>query len=209
MKKTLITLIALALMLPVAVSAQGGPRDGSGPFCGDNPRMMGGPQCGMHGGGQHMMGGGPGGMMGHPGMGMMMKFADELGLNDQQRAQIKKMTTDFQMERIDLEANLEKAQVQLRSARRDDASQADFDKAVDRVSGLRADMQKMHYRHRTAMKNVLTAEQQAKLKELRKDAWDDDDAFPGRGMRGKRGGGQGQGDGRGQGGGQGGGWGNP
>lgn len=193
MKKGLIAIIALALALPLTASAQGGPRDGSGPLCTDGPRMAGQCPVGPIGGGPGGPGG-PGGRMGHRGMGGNLLFlADELELTEQQRDQMKQMMTDHQMERIDLEANLDKAEVQLRSLMIDEAPQADIDRAIDRVSGYRADTQKMQYRHRLAMKNVLTTDQQAKLKELRKERFDDAD-FQGRGMRGKqRGGGRGQG----------------
>ena len=74
---------------------------------------------------------------------------------------------------------------------RRDAPESDIIAAIDKVSKSRADMQKMHYRHRQAVKGALTPEQVDQLKELRREKGErrfemrEDDDRPG--PRGRRG----------------------
>ncbi len=94
MKKTIITLMAAALLIPLSTLAQNAP--GEGPFCpqgrgmGQGPGMAcqhgpgpTGPGCGMMG----MRG--PGFGDDHPPLGHILMMADELGLSEQQRGQLK------------------------------------------------------------------------------------------------------------------------
>jgi len=170
MRKGIITLIALALLMPVTLMAQGGPPDkpfypqGQGP----GQYMMGQGHRGHHGGGFGPMADRPG--MGHHGggIGLLLMVGDKIDLTDQQRDRLKEMQTEFQMSQIDRKAELEKAQVRLRTLRYDqDAAEGDVFRAIDEMSRLRADMQKMRYQHRQQIKAVLTDEQVEKLKELR------------------------------------------
>jgi len=131
---------------------------------GDCP--MGGRGDGMGRGGGHGMRGHGGG---HGGGGMLLMMADELALTDPQKAEIGQMTEKFGLERIDNEAALDKAELKLRTLKMNDASDNDILKAMDEVGRLRTEMQKMRFKHRQAMHGVLTAEQQEKLKEMRKD----------------------------------------
>lgn len=190
MKRTITALATILLMLPLAAMAQGGPAcDGTGP----------GPMGkGMGQGMGHGMGPGMGcRSMKHDGFGMqrgggmaiagLLRNAEEIGLTDQQQADLKKMAETFQMDRIDREAALDKAQVKMRSLMMDDkAAESQVLAQIDQVSKLKADLQKMRYQHRKQVQNLLTDDQQAKLKELRKARWQDrfdgDDDMPGPGM---------------------------
>ena len=208
MKKILTLALVLALVVPFTLMADSDVWDG--PDMGKpGPRMgMGGPgdgSCMMAGGpgsfggrGQHMGMGMRGRGMGMRGMGagmgvqMLLRNADDLGLTDDQVARLEKMRTDHQMERVDREAALEKAQIKMRNLMFDeDASESAVLAGIDDVSRLEADIKKMHYSHFNAVRNVLTDDQKTKLKELRqtrmqqwRDRWngdDDDQPAPGRG----------------------------
>jgi len=194
MKRTITTLATILLVLPLAALAQGGPAcDGYGP----GPMGMG------QGTGRGMGPGMQGGMMHHGGFGKghrggmamaaLLRNADEIGLTEQQQTDLKKMAETFQIDRIDREAALDKAEVKLRSLMTDDkASESQVLAQIDQVSKLKADLQKMRYQHLKQVQSLLSDDQKAKIKELRKahrqDRFDDDDddmPGPGRG-RGQR-----------------------
>lgn len=190
MRKTTLLLLVALLIPATLVLAQ--PWDGRGRGDCDGSRMVGG--RGMHcdmGPGKGF-GRGIGMGEGMPGMLMLLRNADEIGLTDDQKTKIEEMSTRFQTERIDKEAELEKARVALRALMmKDDAAQADVMGAIDRVTVLEGEMKKMRYSHYTAMRGLLTPEQQDKIKQLRterrKDRWDDRDDQRGMGMGMRRG----------------------
>ena len=190
MKKTIIVITAILMALPLSLMAQGGPVcDGTGPGPGGG-QGMGMRACMPGQGGPGMPGGGPGRMGGrHDGAGIarLLAVADEIGLTDQQKTDLKKMVETFQLDRIDREAALDKAEVKLRGLMMDDkAVESQVLAQIDQVSKLKAEIQKMRYQHRTQVQSILTDDQKAKLQELRKtrmqNRFDDDDAAPGRGM---------------------------
>ena len=216
MKKILTLVIVLALAVPLSLLADpdvwngpdmGRPGQGMGMGPGNGACMMpggGGPgmQCdwggrgpghrapmgkGMRGGGMGMRGMGSG-----MGVQMLLWNAEEIGLTDDQVARLTQMRTDHQMERVDRDAALEKARIKMRNLMMDEnASESSVLAGIDEVSRLEADLKKMRYSHFSAVRNVLTADQKTKLKELRqdrmqqwRDRWDDDDndrPVPGRG----------------------------
>lgn len=128
--------------------------------------------CGFGGGG---MGRGQGGrhhrMGNRPGMGVMMliRNQEELGLSDDQVDKLESLQQDFQLERIDREAEMKKAQVQLHALLRDDdTGEGDVFRQIDALAGLKAGMHKMRYSHHQAVKGILTEAQLQKLEDLRK-----------------------------------------
>ncbi len=149
--KRLITLTAIAFLLSaVYVAADPGSRGGGKGF--GHP------------------GGGPGGWfdddeIGRPGM--LLRLADEIGLDENQRAQILKMNEEHAILRIDKEAELEKAQIKLRHLRISDAPEKDVLAVIDKVGALKTEMRKMQYQHRQKLAAVLNAEQLKKLQELK------------------------------------------
>jgi len=194
MKRTLIILTAALMALPLGLMAQGGPAcDGSGP----GPMGMG--QGMGPGAGQGMRACAPGhgkvGRFDGRAIQGLLRNAEEIGLTEAQQNDLKKMAETFQLDRIDREAELDKAEVKLRGLMADDAAgESQVMAQIDQVSKLKADLQKMRYQHRTQVQNLLTEEQKTKLEELRKERRqdrfdDDDDTFGsgmGRGMRGQR-----------------------
>jgi Spy/CpxP family protein refolding chaperone len=202
MKKTLVVLAVLTLAMPMALLA--GPDD---PI----PQQAGGTQqpCPMMGAGMQKgcgqgMGQGMGmfgqGRRGHGDRGpeCILGMVKELELTDQQVAQIKKLRSDFELQQVDRHAEMQKAQIRLRELKNEPKSaESDVLAQIEKVGQLRIQNQKAMYSHHRAMQNVLTEEQRTKLKELRADAFDDDDDMPG-GCMGGRGQGQGQGGHRGR-----------
>ncbi|MDF1543544.1 MAG: hypothetical protein P1R58_00415 [bacterium] len=165
MRKLFVTLIAV-LLLAATAFGQRGMRQGAGGDCdGDRKGKGHGMSCDFDGpGGGHGMRGHCGGDRG--GFGHIMAMAEELELSDQQIDKMKQSMEEFQMERIDREAELKKARLQLRMLMNDpDASEVTVMKTIENVSGLRGEMQKMQYQHRKSIESILTAEQLDKLKE--------------------------------------------
>jgi len=170
MRKKILTLVAVAFLLPLTLSAQPGPDNAPGCAPGRGMGMGDGANCPM---GHPDMG--PGGR-GHgrfgddgPGIGHFLQMADELGLTDPQREQFKKMQTEFKLQMIDKGASVDKAEVQLRAVMMDDnASETEVARMIDEVARLGADVQKARFSHHKQMKGVLTAEQVKKLQELHK-----------------------------------------
>ena len=171
MKKGIIALVALAFLVPLAAIAQDEP----------DPEAVGPQGHGMMGPGQTCMGYKPMGQccMGgdrerrggdRAGIERILMAADEIGLSEQQRDQLKKMQLDFRMQMIDREADLKKAEVQLRSLMMDkNAPEAEVDRAIDNAARFRADVQKLKYSHHKQMRAVLTDEQFQKLQKLRQE----------------------------------------
>ena len=195
MKKGLILTIAAMLLLAGLAAAQMGGNtpgvcDGNGPH-GMRGRGFDGPGWGMRGG----MRGGQGGPMGMMGV---LGMADDLELTDAQVDAIQKMGEDFRLQMIDHRAAVEKAELKLRSLQRDNASESAVGSAIDDLSKLRAQGQKMRYAHQQQVRAQLTVEQQQKLDQMRKQR-----PGRGRGMGNGPGRGQGRGMGNGQGRGQG------
>jgi len=164
MKRTIITLAIAILIISPAAFAQMGHHGKMAPGAD-------GPGCGMMGG---RMGGGMHGDMARPGM--ILRMADEIGLDTDQKARIEKMAQENGLARIDKQAELEKAQLKLRHLQMSDGPEAEVLTQMDKVGQLKTDLRKMAYKHHNAVKKVLTAEQLDKIKEMKKE-------FRGRGMR--------------------------
>lgn len=162
MKKLILLTTAFVMGLVLVVSAQPGP---GGSMCKhDGPGM----NCDKVCGGPGMMSGRGGRMGDGPGLERILEMADKLELTDAQREKLKQMHETFQLEQIDRQASLKKAEVKLGGLMRDDKSSATaVNKAIDDVSTLKADMAKMRFRHRTEMRTVLTDKQQQMLKDMR------------------------------------------
>ena len=175
MKRILTLTTAALLLLGTAAIAQPGQ---CGKHCQADRGMGKGmaPGAGMH---QGM------GMRGHgrmmdAGPGHILRMAEELKLTDQQKEKIQSMLTSFQVEQIDRQAELKKAQVRMADLRRNDkAADTEVMAAIDEIASLRANMQKMQYRHHQSIKAVLTDKQQEQLKTMRMERmhrfWDDDE----------------------------------
>ncbi|MBD3403379.1 hypothetical protein GF420_10825 [candidate division GN15 bacterium] len=149
------TLVLIALLVPaMAVLAQ----PGHGRMDCDHHRMG------------RMMGHGdmPMGRMGMPGVQRVLMMADELELTEPQQNQLKGMLTDFQTEKIDKEAEVKKARVQLRALMAEQAGDGEVNAAIDQVTRLEGELKKMRYRHHTAVRDVLTEEQREQIRDMMK-----------------------------------------
>ncbi len=160
---------------PDAVAVQAGPAEGAGVVT-----MRGGPGAvDMPGPGQRFFemrtrgprGGGNVMWFHRGGMGSWWRnprVAEEIGLTDQQKQQLEKISLDSRLKMIDLRADLEKQQVilgpMLESYHPDEAQVL---AQVDKVSQARAALEKERVQSMLTTRNVLTEEQWNKLKESR------------------------------------------
>jgi Spy/CpxP family protein refolding chaperone len=105
-----------------------------------------------------------------PGIKMLLAVADEINLTSDQKDKLKKLMVDFKLAQVDQKAKVKKAEIKLRALMRDeDANDSEVMTAIDEVARLKAELQKLRYRHRKEVRSLLTAEQIEKLKELRKE----------------------------------------
>lgn len=99
------------------------------------------------------------------GVGMLLHHVDDFGLTDDQIHQLNKMQVDFEIEKVDLQAALQKAKIIWRSLVRDvDANEADVMKAIDDVSQAEANLRKMRYSHLKGARGVLEPGQRNNLR---------------------------------------------
>lgn len=99
------------------------------------------------------------------GVGMLLHHVDDFGLNDNQVQQLSRMQLDFELEKIDLQAALQKAKVVWRSLVRNvDANEADVMTAIDNVSRAEANLRKMRYNHLKGARGILKPAQRNNLR---------------------------------------------
>ncbi|MEW6052002.1 MAG: hypothetical protein AB1644_13190 [Candidatus Zixiibacteriota bacterium] len=170
MKRILLMTAAAVALVAMLVYAQPGPGAGMGAMCdGKGPGMGMRHDCNGCGMGRmgHM---GRQGMGGGAGIGMILGMADKLELTDQQKAQLEKMHTDFQLQAIDARAAVQKANVRLKDLMRDDkTSEQEINAAIDQAAKMKADVAKMHAAHLRQAKGVLNEKQLGMLKDMRND----------------------------------------
>jgi Spy/CpxP family protein refolding chaperone len=100
-------------------------------------------------------------------MGHLLAMADELELTPDQIDKIKALQTSFQLQMVDMRAELQKARIEMRSLKQaDNASETTVFAAIDQMSKKQAEIKKAAYSHREKVQAVLTDEQTAKLKEM-------------------------------------------
>ena len=99
------------------------------------------------------------------GVGMLLHHVDDFGLNDNQIQQLNNMMVDFELEKVDLQAALQKAKIIWRSLVRNvDANEADVMAAIDNLSQAEANIRKMRYNHLKSARGVLQADQRNNLR---------------------------------------------
>jgi len=99
------------------------------------------------------------------GVGMLLHHVDDFGLTDDQIHQLNKLMVDFELEKVDLQAALQKAKIIWRSLVRDvDANEADVMNAIDNLSQAEANLRKMRYNHLKAARGVLEPGQRNNLR---------------------------------------------
>lgn len=178
MKRRALIFTVMLMLVSAAAFAQKGP-GGHGKWC---------QEPGMHRG---FGGSGMDDGIGRPGM--ILKFADEIGLSDDQKTQLDKMTQDNGLKRIEMKADLEKAQLQLRHLKMSDGSDTQVLMLMDDIGEIKTEMRKSAYSHHQQIKSVLTEEQINKIQELRKECRGNRALCHGRGPDGGQGSMKGQG----------------
>ncbi|MDH3890869.1 MAG: Spy/CpxP family protein refolding chaperone [candidate division Zixibacteria bacterium] len=104
---------------------------------------------------------------GHGGHGIMA-MADELGLSDDQKEQIKKLALGHKLASVDNHAAVKKAEITLKAMMHDgDSDQGKVFAAIDKLFALKADVKKASWSHHEKVKGLLTDEQRDKMKELK------------------------------------------
>lgn len=177
MVKRLVSIAAVLALVSTAALAQEGQASGTmeGP---DNVVVQAGP------GGGDMQGPGPRftemrtrGLMGsgnvmwfhRGGMGSWWenpRIAEQIGLNDQQKQQLEKISLASRLKTIDLRADLEKQQVILEPMLQTyHPDEEQVLAQVEKVSQARAALEKEHIQTMLVTRNVLTEDQWNKLKE--------------------------------------------
>jgi len=152
---------SLAALLGLSTMAFAGPGGGGQGCCdaskGPHSKMSGPcPDMRMH--------------AGKPGVGMILKAADEIKLTEDQKGKLQQMAVVFELEKVDRHASVKKAEIKLRALMKDEkADENNVMNAIDEVARLKADLHKMLYRRHREIRNLLTDEQLNKLKELRKE----------------------------------------
>ena len=116
--------------------------------------------------------------------GMILQMADKLELSDSQIAEVKQMMEKNGLDRIERKSELQKAQLELRHLKINDATDGEILSAIERVGELKTEMRKARFQHQSRMKSILTDEQTEKLKELRQE-FRRGRGFQGRNYRGK------------------------
>jgi Spy/CpxP family protein refolding chaperone len=99
------------------------------------------------------------------GVGMLLHHVDDFGLNDDQIEKLNKLMLEFELEKVDRQAALQKAKINWRALVRNiDANEADVMTAIDNVSRAEGDLRKMRYNHLKAARGVLEPDQRNDLK---------------------------------------------
>jgi Spy/CpxP family protein refolding chaperone len=103
------------------------------------------------------------------GVGHLLRNSEDHNLTEEQEEQLEKMQTQFELEKVDLQAALRKAKILFRALARDhNASEEEVMKAIDKVARSEANLRKMRYRHLKAAHAVLNDEQKKGLKTFHK-----------------------------------------
>lgn len=109
---------------------------------------------------------------------LMEKGKEKLGLNGDQIGKIKGLWKEHQAKMIKIRAEVDMAELDLRNAMdTDELNKGKIDPLIDKLSSIKAKMQKERMGHMVDVSNILTKEQRVKARELMRDC-----------MHGKKGG---------------------
>jgi hypothetical protein len=99
------------------------------------------------------------------GVGMLQRHASEIGLSDDQLDSLDALRTRHELEKIDLQAALQKAKVLQRAKARDlSAPEAEVMSAIEETCRAECELRKMRYRHLKAAHGVLNQDQLEKVR---------------------------------------------
>lgn len=103
------------------------------------------------------------------GVGHLLRNSEEHNLTEEQEDRLTKMQVEFELEKVDLQAALQKAKIRFRALVRDhDSSEQDVMAAIDTLAASEAEMRRMRYRHLKAAHGVLNDDQRTGLKAFHK-----------------------------------------
>ena len=97
------------------------------------------------------------------------RVVQEIGLTDDQSRRIEDVFVKSRPKLIDLKADLEKKQFDLRQALEHDAERADVERKLDSVEAARRELQKTRVLMLLDMRSVLKPEQWERLKQMREE----------------------------------------
>jgi Spy/CpxP family protein refolding chaperone len=100
----------------------------------------------------------------------MLRATDQLGLSDEQQAQLRSIAFNFKKDSVKRSAEVELAEIDLHKLLHDEAARSDSGKieaAVRKMYGLKADRRLASIKAFQDARAVLTPEQQKKLREMR------------------------------------------
>jgi len=105
----------------------------------------------------------------------------ELNLSQSQKDRIAKIRESHQKDMIQSRADLQLAQLEFRKLMRaDDPDKRAINAQIDRMTSIRADMMKSRVDQRLEVRDILTADQRAKLRDGRGSRDDNEDQAPDR-----------------------------
>lgn len=99
------------------------------------------------------------------GVGMLLHHVEDFDLTEDQVEKLSNFQTDFELEKVDLDAALRKAKIRLRALMRDvDADERHVMQAIDEVSIGEGNLRKMRYNHLKQTRALLNTDQRNSLK---------------------------------------------
>lgn len=96
-------------------------------------------------------------------------MAEKLNLNDEQKEQMHQLRVNKQKAVVPLQADLKLARLELEELIRNNDTSKKIDAAVKKINNLRGNLFEIQVKHRIAVKNVLTREQQEMIKHRKHD----------------------------------------
>ncbi len=99
---------------------------------------------------------------------MLKSLKGELALTAEQKSELKNLRYEFKKSQIDQQADVQKANLELRYLKRDEAvSKEAVLGAIDDLARAKAELEKLKYLHRQSIRSVFTEKQLIELKELK------------------------------------------
>ena len=99
---------------------------------------------------------------------MLKSLKGELALTAEQKSELKNLRYEFKKSQIDQQADVQKANLELRHLKRDEAvSKEAVLGAIDDLARAKAELEKLKYLHRQSTRSVFTEKQLIELKELK------------------------------------------
>ena len=97
-----------------------------------------------------------------------LKGVEQLELTDAQEDQLHKIRLDFQKSQITLRADYKLANIDLQEMIANDETGKKLDAGIEKVANLKSQLFKARIAHRLEVRKVLTEEQKAELKKIRR-----------------------------------------